>query len=433
MKENIEEINYTDLNNLAEVKYPVVNVTEPEYCKLHVQYEADPVTVEDKINESLTYVRKLKVPGFRVGKAPDSALKLRLRPQINQFVAREMANQAIDDIQFETGCKIIGQPSCNDVKVNGNHFSCTIDLMKQPDVDLQTYKFDIPKPALGLDKVALTEHAIRNLRSRLGDVEPYEETDEVEFGDQITFSFTATIDGQPFDGSVVEGEMYMVGQNRWKGFDNYLVGMKADETREFDFIFEDAGNLNEKTAHFTLTVHMGAKRKLHPLNDELFTQIGVKDLDELTEKLNVISARTVAQKEEEFLRNQVAIKLVEHNPVEIPNYLIEIESKNSLAAQSGINPADITVDLITPELLERSKKGIQLSFILDAIREVEPDAILNNSEVQQHLVNHPALQGQDIRELMKNQQFAQQVPMLVHSIKEEFTLQWVVSQSNIIS
>jgi FKBP-type peptidyl-prolyl cis-trans isomerase (trigger factor) len=107
----IEAPALSDLSLQKEVKYPVVKIIEePEYCKVKFHYEADPEVVIGKIDEAVAECRKLQVPGFRKGKAPDYAIKSRLRPQINQFVVREMATHAVDDIIIETNLKPIGQP-----------------------------------------------------------------------------------------------------------------------------------------------------------------------------------------------------------------------------------------------------------------------------------------------------------------------------------
>lgn len=323
-------------NRVEDIKYPIVKIIEePEYCKLKVHYEADPEVVVGKIDEAVATCRKLKVPGFRQGRAPDYAIKTRLRPQINQYVVREMVTHAVDDIVFETNIKPIGQPKFSDIKVSKNNFACDVELIKKPDFTLGEIKFDVPKPAVDMDEEALAEKSLYNLRLRVGETQPYEENDSVEIGDQITFSFTATIDALPFDGSTVEGELYSVGSNRWTGFDQNLLGMKADETRNFDLKFVD-GPLAGKVAEFSVTVHMGTKHKPHPINDEFFQVMGVENIEELLNKLRSISRLSLERQKQDAIRSQVAIKLLETNKFEIPKFILEDEAKY-IAAQSGLS------------------------------------------------------------------------------------------------
>jgi trigger factor len=423
----IEAPALSDLSIQKEVKYPVVKIIdEPEYCKVKFHYEADPEVVIGKIDEAVAECRKLQVPGFRKGKAPDYAIKSRLRPQINQFVVREMATHAVDDIIFETNLKPIGQPKFSDIKVSQNNFACDVEMIKKPEFELANIKFDIPKPVVEMDEEALSEKSLYNLRLRVGETLPYEEKDSVEIGDQITFSFTATIDGEPFEGSTVEGELYAVGANLWIGFDKKILGMKADETREFEFKFED-GPLMDKVAKFSVTVHMGTKHKPHPIDDEFFKTMGVENLEELLNKLRSISRGSIERQKQESIRTQVALKLLDGNKFEIPKFIIEEEGKY-IASQSGLSFSTLS-DTDRQKYLEQAEKNARLSLILDSIRENEPDSVLNEIEARNVLTNHIRSQGGNPEQVFKN---PLSVAMLLHSIKDEFTLQWVADKATLI-
>jgi len=409
------------------VKYPIVKILEePEYCKLKVHYEADPEVVIGKIDEAVAECRKLRVPGFRQGKAPDQIIKVRLRPQINQYVVREMATHAMDDIIFEINIKPIGQPKFSDIKVSKNNFSCDVELTKKPDFELGDIKFDVPKPAIEMDEEALTEKSLYNLRLRVGSSQPYEENDLVESGDQVTFSFVATIDGEPFDGSTAEGEMYTVGSNRWTGFDQNLFGMKADETREFEFKFED-GPLSGKAAKFSVTVHMGIKQKPHPINEEFYQMMGMQNIEELMNKLRSISKASLDRNRQEAIRAQVATRLIDTHKFEIPKFIIEEEAKY-IASQAGLAFTTLS-EADGKKYLEQAEKNSRLSLILDSIRESEPDSVLNEIEARNFLSNHIQSQGGDPAQVFNNPASA---AMLLNSIKDEFTLQWVADKANIV-
>lgn len=412
------------------IEYPVVQVDEIEYCKLNVHYEADPEKVGEKLNEAVSSLRNVKMPGFRKGKVPDSAIKMRMRPQINQYLAREMASEAIDDIVFETGIKLLGQPVFRNVIVNGTKFMCDIEMVKKPDFTVDNIKFDIPKPK-SEDVESLVEKSLLNLRLRVGEVYPYEDYDFVEIGDQVTFSFSATIDGHEFDGSTVEGEMYQIGSDRWVGWDDNLLGMKADETKEFEFTFSSGPEeIVGKTAKFSVTIYMGTKRKPHPIDEEFYKIMGVTDIEVLMNKLRSISKASIERREAEAIRNQVGIKLVENNKFDVPEFLIENEAISG-AAQMNINLNDAT-ESEKKIFTEQAERNLRLSLILDTIRENEPDSVLNDTEAQHKLAQHIQLRGQDPNELFNNPSMRTQLFFLLKAIKEEFTLQWVAKQANII-
>lgn len=418
------------VENISEIKYPNIQVQEGEYCKLDIHYIADPEVVATKVGEAIQTLRNVQIPGFRKGKAPESAIKMKLRPQINNYVANAMASHAIEDIVFENDIKIMSQPQFSNVVLNGNKFHCDISLYKRPDIKLPELKFDLEKPKQEGSEDELIDRSIYNLQVRVGDLEPYGDDDVVEIGDNITFSFHATIDGQDFDGSSVEGEMYKVGSNRWNGFDNYILGMKAGESREFDFVFE-SGALAGQTAHFYIEVHMGTKQKPHELNDDFFVKMGVANKEELVEKLRKITQATIKRNELNNLRQQVARKLIDSDPeLDIPDFITQQEAK-VMAMNSGVDMASLS-DEEAGMLVGQAKTNIKLSLILDTIREQEPDSVLNPNEARSHLAQHFASQGQDPGKIFNDQRMQYQVAMMVQNVRDEFTLQWVVDKCTIL-
>lgn len=409
-----------------EVKYPVVKVLEePEYCKLKVHYEADPEVVVSKIDEAVAECRKLQVPGFRKGRAPDSAIKMRLRPQINQYVVREMATHAIDDIIFELNIKPIGQPKFSDIKASKNNFACDVELIKKPDFELSELEFEVPKPSQE-DEDTIVEKSLYNIRCRIGGVEPYEENDVVENGDQVTFSFIATIDGEKFDGSIVDGELYTVGSNRWTGFDQNILGMKAEETKEFEFTFKD-GLLAEKTANFSVTIHMGTKPKPHPIDDEFFQIIGVKSIEELLNNLRSSAKFSIDRNSKMMIRNIISNQLLEKNKFEVPKIIIEQEAQYQ-ASRAGLAFTSLS-DADREKYLEEAERNARLSLILDSVRDSEPDSVLNSMEARNAISGHIQAQGGNPELVLRNPAHA---AMLLSQVKDEFTLQWVADKAKII-
>jgi trigger factor len=410
-----------------DIKYPIVQILDDsEYCKLKIHYEADPDIVSGKADEAVAECRKFQIPGFRKGKAPDSAIRVRLKNQINQYVVREMATQAIDDVIFELNVKLIGYPKYSNLKAVKNNFSCDIELVKKPEFELGNFKFEIPKPNIDSDEDSLAEKSLYNLRMRVGETLPYEEGQVVEIGDQITFSFVASIEDWPFDGSIVEGELYTVGTNRWVDFDQNILGLSPGDTKEFDFEFKD-GTLAGKIAHFTLTVHMGTRTKPHPLNEEFYALMGVQNIEELLKGLKSVSKMSMERNRLDAIRTQVSLKLLEANQFKVPQFIIDEEAK-SLASRQGVSFDSIN-DSDKLKYQEQAEKNSRLSLILDSIRENEPDSVLNEIEARNSLSAHLQAQGVDPEQIFKNHAHT---AVLLHSLKDEFTLQWLANQATII-
>ena len=104
---------------------------EVEFCKLNVHYAAEPSKVDSKRKEALTQFRKVKIPGFRAGKAPNYAIESKLKKQIEDWMKRELLAEAYDDILFEIKTKTIGHPQVSRIELNDNNFWCDLVLLKK--------------------------------------------------------------------------------------------------------------------------------------------------------------------------------------------------------------------------------------------------------------------------------------------------------------
>ena len=409
-----------------------VETEEIEYCKLRIKYTADPETVKEKQDEAVAELRKLPVPGFRPGKAPDYAIKARCKSRIKDYVAREMATEAFEDAIYEKKIKPLGNPQVEKINLKDSNFSCEMVILKKPDIELQEYKgLEIPKPHMDRDVDAQVQKTLQDLRMQFGDIAPYQENDFVEMGDQITMDFEAVIDGKSFDGSTAEGALYTIGENRWPGFDDNLLGMSPGEEREFDLEFPDGLSvIGGKIAHFKVLVHMGTKRVPCALDDELAQKVGLNNFDEVRQKIATIANDRIRQTELSLIRQQVGNRLIEAHDFKVPDWLLDAEGQQ-VAAQSQVVWSELS-DEEKSVFKEQGEKHIKLSLLLDEIRDEEPEAVLSDSEALESIKKQVASQGANPEQFLVENQKSGRLHSLVSSLKDEFTLQWLVDKAKVI-
>lgn len=413
-----------------------VETNEKEYCKVEVNYWADPEVIEEKITEAVEALRKTKVPGFRAGKAPDYAIKQRCKKQIQNWVASQMSIQAYDDILFETDIKPIGQAKLEKVEFKDKDYFCKMTFLKKPSFELGKYlELEVPKPDVNRDVVGMTEGSLMALRVRLGDLNPYGEDDLVSIGDKITLSSKASIDGEVFEDGTFEGMLYRVGDAQFPEFDNFIVGMKADETREFELVFPDeVPNVGGKTAKFEVTVHMGMKLVPHEINEEFLQKCGVNNIIELQEKLRSITNARIKDSELGAIKNQVAKQLVANHDFQIPEFLIDSEVKsiaNHYEHSSGV-PLECLPDDLKEEFTKKATESIRLTLVLDAIKEQEPEAVLSDNEAYQILAGKIQVQGNDPKKMLDQAQKNGMLFGMIASLKNDFVLEWLASKVKIV-
>lgn len=413
-----------------------IQIEEIEYCKLKVNYLADIKSVIQIREEALNALRKekIKVPGFRAGKATDQAIKSNCKKWIDDFVKKELLANAYDDLLYETKIKTIGYPQVLQSQLIDNTFTCDMLVLKKPEFKLGQYKdFKIPLPHENISVNDLAERMLQQLRATYGDVIPYGPNDLVHFGDQITLTYRCMIDNELFDEYSKEATMYKVGESPIPDFDKNIVGMIAGETKDFDIIFIEnvKPELINKRAKFTVTVHMGTKHIPHSLDDELAKKVGLKDLLKLRAKIQGDASRQQQAIKTQLLAQQVVKRLLNNHDIKVPDWLLLVESQQ-LARSYNLDWSKISDD-DKKILNDQSEKSVKLSLILDSVRDAEPESTLSDNEILSVIKERLKQQGQDPDEFLKQANNNGSLFGMVASLKDEGTLQWILSKCKIVN
>jgi trigger factor len=412
-----------------------IQCEEYEYCKVKVQYVAEPELVNEKREEALQELQKqrVKVPGFRRGKATVRAIKQNCKKAIEEWVKKELVASAYDDVVYETKMKPIGYPQIFNSQLIDSSFLCDMIFLKKPEFELKDYKgFKIPKPHRETTATDDAEKMIQDLRVRHGDTIPYGEHDFVQEGDQVTMSFECKIDGEVFDPFSNKGELYTVGDNIIPDFDKNILGMTAGEKKEFDIIFVEgvAENLIDKRAKFNVELFMGTKNIPCPLDDSLAQKVGMKTYKELRQYAQGEATRQIKNQELQLINQQVLNTLLENHQFEVPSWLLLMEAQQ-FAAQQGEKWDDLQ-DAQKEQVNEICKKKVRLSMILDSIRETEPEASFSDDEIVKTIVARVEDAGQNPKAFLTKAQKDGTLIGIIASLKDEATIQWLVSKCEII-
>ncbi|HDY68557.1 hypothetical protein LCGC14_0880710 [marine sediment metagenome] len=414
-----------------------VTCDEFEYCKVKVDYVAEPKLVEEKRDEAVANIKraKVKLAGFRAGKATDFAIRTQLRKQINKMVKRELVAEAYEETLFETKMKPIFYPEIHESNLDGNNFTCNMTFLKKPDFELKQYKgFDIPKPHIPMSAAEAAEKMIQELRMQHADPIPYSEDDFVQDGDQVTMDVTASDPNGVMDGLSKEGALYTVGQNPVKEIDQKMYGMKSGEERDFDIIFDDnedyAKEVRGKRIKFHVKIHMGTKKTPLPLDDALAEKVGLKTYDDLLREAVGSASARIASNQTQQITNQVLMRILEAHDFEVPAWSVLMES------QKFANGQKVHWETLTDEQIDninaQSKDKIKLSLILDAIRENEPDAVYSDQEMVDKIRAQVESQGQNADEIMSRMKGDGSLIGTIAAMKDTAITQWLVKQSKII-
>src|SRR6058998_929942 len=137
MKTELVDVNETRKNLRVEIPHDVVNA------------EIDRIAAD--------YSRKVRVPGFRPGKAPARVIKQRYKNQILHDVAHDLIPRAVDDALRERGVEPVDTPDVREVSIEEGQpltFTASFDTLPAFDPgDLSTISVRRPRVAIDEDAV----------------------------------------------------------------------------------------------------------------------------------------------------------------------------------------------------------------------------------------------------------------------------------------
>jgi trigger factor len=303
--------------------------------KLTVELSAEEVdrAIADAYADAAAHVR---VPGFRSGRAP--------REVIDTYVGREavlaQALEGLVESKYPLALdaerlRPIERPDVGtlDGLTPGQPYSFVAEMDVRPELTLSSSEGIIifVPPAVASDREV--DAQIDYLRDRFASLEPVEDRG-VAADDFALISFVGTVDGDPYDGNVVDKFLYEMNRGQMPAeFESAMLGAKPGETVRAEFpVPETSANQDfvGRTAAFDIAVHEIKAKRLPELDDELAGNIGGFD--------------TMAE-----LRADIREKLDENKQAA---YLktVETEARGALAARLEGDVPKAMVDSRTDEL-----------------------------------------------------------------------------------
>lgn len=280
-----------------------MQVTKKELEKSQIE-----LNVELSVEEFTPYIEKgaqklaekVKIEGFRPGKAPLEILKQKVGEMaILEEAAHIAIHKTIDDVleQQTMDRSAVGQPKVEITKLApGNSFEYKIVSSIMPTVALGKYKDLKIKPGEAKVEEADIDKTLKELQEmRVAEVLSQDgaaDTDKVLVDIEMFMDKVPVEGGQTKDLAVIIGKNYFVG-----GFDKELLGAKTGEERVFSLPFPDdhhQKNLAGKMVEFKVKVGSIYKRELPELTDEFAVGFRFKDLADLRKTLseNILADRT---------------------------------------------------------------------------------------------------------------------------------------------
>ena len=330
----------------------------------------DKKTIQLKMNERLSELQKeVALKGFRPGKVPQSVIKSQfgksIYGEVIDKVLRETSSQAITEKKL----KVAGQPKI-DLKQFGEgkdlNYELQIDCLPNIEIrDLEKIKATEYKIKI---ETKIIEDRIKELADQNKQFKEKNENNRSKIGDEVTFDYSASIDGNKFEGSEGKDIKIILGRNLFlKGFDNQLLKLKKGDSKSVNAVLPEnhpKKELANKKAKFECKILMVKEPIENKIDDTFAKTMGAKNIDDLKSLISKQIAKQYMQTLNSITKKEILDQIEKSNSVELPKNLVDQEIE--LMTRS-LKPEDKEKHKINNEKLAKSR--IKLGLILNELGE----------------------------------------------------------------
>ncbi len=273
-----------------------------------------------------------KVKGFRPGKVPLTYVKQYYGDVARQEALSEVIQSSLYSAMQQEKLHPVGVPTVEPKTVIAGQpleFIAVFEVF--PEVGNVSFAMNaIEKHVAKITEADITQ-VVERLRSQHI---TWRKVDRIaKEKDQVVIDFRGTIDGRVFTGGEAHDYPIVLGSKTMlPGFEEGLIGTKAGEEKIISVAFPEnyfAKEVAGKSAEFTTQVRQVSEPDMPELNSDLIKKLGIENgkLEDLHTEIKNNLEREKNRMVQAKLKAQVFDKLLEQNPLDVPNALIKQEAK----------------------------------------------------------------------------------------------------------
>ena len=410
--------------------------------------EIEPERVEKSMDQTYRRVLpRLRIPGFRPGKAPRRIVEAHVgRQALLEEALDKLVPEVVEEAIKEQGIEMIERPDLEITSLEPVVVKATVPV--KPTVELGDYHaLRVEESPVEFDEAQVDE-AVENLRRRSAIIEPVERA--VQDGDRVRASVSGTVEGEEVmrqdDADLPVSAEALTGL---PGLYDALLGLSAGQTTTTEATLPDdyaRPELAGKPITYTIRVDDVKEERLPELDDEFAKGAGegYDTVQELRDKLRSDLRERAEQNAKSELQNRAIDALVEGATIEHPPQMVDREIDHMLRDlfQGTNDPqvmerimqrvgktAEMMRDEVRPSAIDRVKRTLTLAKLaeLEGIT-VTPDDV--NARLTSIAGDGP--NAAQIRQMFDNEQGRDMIERQVHSERTLDRLAQIVTGKTVV-
>ena len=361
------------------------------------------------------YKRYAKIPGFRVGKVPETVVRRRFADGIRKDVIESLLPERFNKAVLDLGVKPVGEPRVTELTVDDGqpmHVKAVFEYI--PEFSIEGYQtVTVEKPSTEVTEEEF-EQELAQLRESRAIVEPVEEDRTLVDGDWAEISYKGQIEGDT-EAAPIAGEDTLVeigGKDTVEAFTNALRGAKAGQELKAEVIYPAdfaEPKLAGKTVSYEVSVKSIKKRTMPELTDDFAKELGsYESVEDLKKSVREYISNRKRHNVEGETKDKLFTALAERFSFAVPESLVQLQidtrlerGLRALAAQ-GMNTEQMR-KLDFGRLRGAQRDGalaeVKASILLDRIADEEKVTI--SDEELDHELQLAALQSRESIEVIR--------------------------------
>ena len=354
-----------------------------------VTIEVDPERVAKELERAYVGLsRRVRLKGFRPGKAPRKVLERQFRAEVESDVAERIVSQTFAEAVRAEELPVVASPSVSIAEgiAEGKPLRYTARVEVKPRLEPKDYRgLSVSrKPPEVTEEMVSAE--LSRLQNSFSELVPVEGRFEAQAGDWAVIDHEGEVEGQPFTGSKAEDVTVRIGPGAvTEGNAEKLAGARVGQVVEFEEAFPADHRdpaLRGKVARIKATLKALKAQKLPALDDAFAKEVGIEGIDTLEALRARIRSdldRREKRRAEAELRDALLKAALAKNDFEVPPALVEraidqmIEGTAERFARQGIDLRKLDMDMarLRADLREQALFQVRGALLLEAIAEAE--------------------------------------------------------------
>ncbi len=395
--------------------------------RMTVQVPAE--RIDQEVDSRLQSMKgSVRLDGFRPGKVPFGVIEKKYGARVRQEVLQQVIHSTLQEALVQESLRPAGEPRIEPVESlpgKALEYVATFEVFPEMSAPID-YGFRVNRPVVEIGDADITAmlEKLRKQRATWRQVERQAQTD-----DQVVIDFEGMIEGNAFAGNKGQKIPLVLGSGSMvPGFEDQLTAISSGEERTLRVAFPPDYPSREvagRDAEFRVKVHTVSEMILPPLDDEFARAFGVaeKGIEGLREDVAANMQRELKQLVKADVKNQVFSGLLEQNPIEVPQGLVDEETLR-LQSQQAAQGADGTA------LHEAAERRVKLGVLVTAIAtqnriQIDPDRVRETIETIAASYEKPE---EVVQWYYGNQEMLGNVQS---AVMEEQVVDWVLEHSGI--